>query len=172
MPVPIYAGMVVHPLEHAYEALRVFLEVAADAPDELGLNAALVTLPPAPFVPEGLRGQRVVVLAAGYVGPPKAGEAAVRALREFAPAPLDTFGPLPYTALQSLVDDAVPAGKPAHARSEWLRPLNDAGIDALVTAAAQMTSPMSQVCCASWAARSRGCPRMRPRSGSATPPRC
>jgi hypothetical protein len=58
---------------------------------------------------------------------------------------MDTFGPMPYTVLQSLVDDAVPAGMPAYARSEWSRPLDDAGIDALVTAAAQMTSPMSQV---------------------------
>jgi FAD/FMN-containing dehydrogenase len=145
VPVPIYAGMVVHPLGRAGEALRVFLEVAADAPDELGLNAAMVTLPPAPFVPEALRGQRVVVLAAGYVGPLEAGEAVVRGLREFAPAAMDTFGPMPYTVLQSLVDDAVPAGMPAYARSEWSRPLDDAGIDALVTAAAQMTSPMSQV---------------------------
>jgi FAD/FMN-containing dehydrogenase len=135
----------VHPLERAHEALRVFLDVAADAPDELGLNAAMVTLPPAPFVPVGLRGQRVVVLAAGYVGPLDAGEAAVRALREFASAAMDTFGPMPYTVLQSLVDDAVPAGMPSYARSEWLRPLDETGVDTLVTAAVQMTSPMSQV---------------------------
>jgi FAD/FMN-containing dehydrogenase len=145
VPVPIYAGMVVHPLERAGEALRAFLDVAADAPDELGLNAAMVTLPPAPFVPAELRGQPVVALAAGYVGPLDAGEAAVRALREFAPAAMDTFGPMPYTVLQSVVDDAVPAGMPSYARSEWVRPLDETGVDTLVTAAAEITSPMSQV---------------------------
>jgi FAD/FMN-containing dehydrogenase len=145
VPVPIYAGMVVHPLERAREALWVFLDVAADAPDELGLNAAMVTLPPAPFVPVALRGRRVMVLAAGYVGPLDVGEAAVRALREFAPATMDTFGPMPYAVLQSLVDDAVPAGMPSYARSEWLRPLDETGVDTLVTTAGEMTSPMSQV---------------------------
>lgn len=59
------------------------------------------------------------------------------ALREFAPPAGDTFDPMPYVMLQSLVDDAVPAGMPAYARSEC--PLDDAGIDTLATAAAQMT---------------------------------
>jgi hypothetical protein len=57
----------------------------------------------------------------------------------------DLFGPMPYTALQSMVDESVPAGLASYARSEWLGRLDHRGIDALVTAAEQMTSPMSQV---------------------------
>jgi Berberine and berberine like len=44
-----------------------------------------------------------------------------------------------------MVDDAVPAGLVSYARSEWLGPLDDAGIAKLVEAAEQMTSPMSQI---------------------------
>jgi FAD/FMN-containing dehydrogenase len=40
VPVPIYAGMVVHPLERAREEMRVFFDLAADAPDEFVTAAA------------------------------------------------------------------------------------------------------------------------------------
>ena len=145
VPVPMYAGMVMHPLDRGRDALRAFLDLAEVAPDALGLNAALVTAPPAPFVPSELHGKRVVVLAAGYVGSLTDGADHVRPLREFAPPAVDAFGPMPYTALQSMVDEAVPFGLPSYARSEWLRPLDDAGIDALLDAATEMTSPLSQV---------------------------
>jgi FAD/FMN-containing dehydrogenase len=145
VPVPIYAGMVMHPLDRAREALRAFLDLADVAPDALGLNAALVTAPPAPFVPSELHGKPVVVLAAGYIGSLAEGAEQVRPLREFNAPAFDTFGPMPYTALQSMVDQAVPFGLPNYTRSEWLRPLDDAGIDALLRAAADMSSPLSQV---------------------------
>jgi FAD/FMN-containing dehydrogenase len=145
VPVPMYAGMVVHPLNRAPAALRVFLDLAAHAPDALGLNAAMVTAPPAPFIPADLHGQLVVVLAAGFVGSLAEGAQLLRPIREFAQPALDTFGPMPYTALQAMVDDSVPAGLSSYARSEWLVPLDDAGITALVEAARQMTSPLSQV---------------------------
>jgi FAD/FMN-containing dehydrogenase len=145
VPVPMFAGMVLHPLSRAREALRVFLDLAAAAPDELGLNAALLTAPPAPFVPPELHGRLVIGLAAAHTGDLGDGAAAVRPLREFARPAADLFGPMPYPVLQSLFDDGVPPGQSAYARSEWLGPLDDAGIDALVTAAEVKTSPMSQV---------------------------
>jgi FAD/FMN-containing dehydrogenase len=145
VPVPMYAGMVIHPLDRARDGLRVFLDLAATAPDALGLNAALVTAPPAPFIPTHLHGRPVVVLAGGFVGSLEEGAQVLRPIREFAEPALDTFGPLPYTALQAIVDDTVPAGLASYARSEWLGPLDAAGIDALVEAAGQMTSPLSQV---------------------------
>jgi FAD/FMN-containing dehydrogenase len=86
-----------------------------------------------------------VALAAGYVGPLDHGAEAVRSLRDFGAPAADLFGPMPYTALQSMVDDSVPAGLASYARSEWLGPLDDGGIDALVATAEQMSSPTSQV---------------------------
>lgn len=145
VPVPMFAGMVLHPLERARPALRGFLDLAQHGPDALGLNAALITAPPAPFVPPALQGRPALALAAGYVGLVDQGAETVRPLREFGPPAADVFGPMPYTALQSMVDEAAPPGLASYARSEWLQPLDDAGIDALVGAAEQMTSPMSQV---------------------------
>jgi FAD/FMN-containing dehydrogenase len=145
VPVPMFAGFVMHPLERAGEPLAAFLDLATRAPDALGLNAALVVAPPAPFVPEPLHGRPVAILAAGWVGEHAEGAELVRELRAVGTPTLDTFGPMPYTALQSMVDDALPAGVAAYARSEWLRPLDSAGAEALLAAAAAPTSPMSQV---------------------------
>lgn len=145
IPVPIFGGMVIYSLDDAPAALRTFLDVAADAPDELGLNAALLTAPPAPFIPEPMRGRPVVALAASYTGPPDQGPALTKPLRAVANPVADLFGPMPYTVLQSMVDAGAPPGLACYTRSEWLGPLDDNGIDALVTAAAEMTSPLSQV---------------------------
>ena len=145
VPVPIFAGMVLHPLTEARPALRGFLDLAERAPDALGLNAALVTAPPADFVPPVLRGAPVIALAAAYVGPLDEGAEAVRPIRDFGAPSVDLFGPMPFTAVQSMADDAMPPGLASYARSEWLQPLDEAGIDALVSAAECMTSPMSQV---------------------------
>lgn len=145
VPVPMVAGFVMHPLQRASESLAAFMELAADAPDGLGLNAALVVAPPAPFVPESARGRPVAILAAGWVGDDAEGMDLVRRLREVGEPVLDTFGRMPYTALQSMVDEAVPAGVASYARSEWLRPLDSAGTEALLAAASETTSPLSQV---------------------------
>ena len=145
VPVPMFAGFVMHLLQRADEPLAAFMELAADAPEGLGLNAALVVAPSAPFVPEPVRGRSVAVLAAGWIGDDGEGADLVRRLRQVGEPVLDTFGRMPYTVLQSMVDDSLPAGIAAYARSEWLRPLDSAGTEALVAAASEPTSPMSQV---------------------------
>ena len=145
VPVPMFAGFVMHPLQRATESLAAFMTLAADSPDGLGLNAALVVAPPAPFVPEPVRGRPVAILAAGWIGDDAEGARLLRPLRKAGEPVLDTFGRMPYTALQSMVDDAVPAGVASYARSEWLRPLDSAGTETLLAAASEPTSPMSQV---------------------------
>ncbi|MGX1774159.1 FAD-binding oxidoreductase [Nocardia brasiliensis] len=143
IPVPMFAGAVLYPL--AAEPLSVFLEVARAAPPELGLNAALICAPPAPFVPPQFHGKPVVALAACHTGDFAAAQALVRPLRTAGTPLADLFGPMPYTALQAMVDDAAAPGLCAYGRSEWLGPLDDTAVGSLVAAAEQHTSPMSQL---------------------------
>jgi FAD/FMN-containing dehydrogenase len=144
IPVPMFAGLVLHPISRAREGLATMRDIAAVAPDGLGLNAAMISAPPAPFVPPDLHGQSVIGLAAAHVGPHDEAAELLRPLRQFAPPAADLFGAMPYTVLQSLFDGGVPHGMATYARSEWLRPLDDGGIDTLVSAAEAMTSPLSQ----------------------------
>ncbi|WP_029896110.1 FAD-binding oxidoreductase [Nocardia brasiliensis] len=143
IPVPMFAGAVLYPL--AAEPLSMFLEVARTAPPELGLNAALICAPPAPFVPPQFHGKPVVALAACHTGDFAAAQALVRPLRTAGTPLADLFGPMPYTALQAMVDDAAAPGLCAYGRSEWLGPLDDTAVNSLVAAAEQSTSPMSQL---------------------------
>ena len=172
LPVPMYAGMVMHPLDRGGDALRAFLDLAQVAPDALGLNAALVTAPPAPFVPRELHGEPVVVLAAGYLGSLVEGAEQVRPLREFAPPAARHLRP--HALHRPAVDGR--SGRPL--RPAQLRafgmaaPLDDAGIEA-GPAAADMTSPHSQVLLRIMGGADH--PRARrtpPRSDTATPPQC
>ncbi|GAB4583970.1 FAD-binding oxidoreductase [Nocardia sp. IFM 10818] len=145
IPVPMFASALLHPLAHAREGLRVLLDLAATAPDELGLSASLITAPPAPWVPETLRGRPAVVLTSAYLGDPGAGAELIRPLREFASPTADLTSMMPYTVVQSMVDEAAPAGLSYYMRSEFLTPLDDSGIDRLVAVAEESTTPLSHV---------------------------
>ncbi|GAB0108102.1 FAD-binding oxidoreductase [Nocardia sp. JMUB6875] len=145
IPIPLYAGMALYPLASAEAALKSFLDLARTAPDALGLNAALITAPPAPFIPPRLHGTPMLAVAACHTGAHAEAEALIRPLRTAGDLVFDGFGPMSYTVLQTLVDDSAPAGFPVYARAEWLGPLDDLFIERLVESAWRMTSPMSQV---------------------------
>jgi FAD/FMN-containing dehydrogenase len=142
---PMFGGMAMYPLDAAAEGLGVFFELADGAPDPLGLDAALITAPPEPFVPAAMHGKPALALAAAYNGPLAEGERLIAPLRTFTTPAVDEFGPIPYTALQSMIDPAIPPNVPSYARSEWLGDLDTNGIEQLVASAEAITSPISQV---------------------------
>ncbi|MDP8991972.1 MAG: FAD-binding oxidoreductase [Actinomycetota bacterium] len=141
----LLAGAVMHPGERAGEVLRFYRDLVAEVTDEVSLMVALVTAPPAPFVPAPLRGKRVALMAACYVGPVEDGERHLEPLRDFGPPAADLLHPMPYTVLQSMIDEANRPGLLNYTKAEWLRELSDEAVDALVEHAATVTSPMSQI---------------------------
>ena len=71
----------------------------------------MITAPPEEFVPEEARGKPAVGIVYCYVGPPEEGAEALRPLREALPDPvLDMVQPMPYTALQQMLDAGNPHG--------------------------------------------------------------
>ena len=145
-PVPaLMAGFVMYPIAAARDVLAHYEERTRLAPDELSLVAALVAAPPAPFVPKELQFQPVVAVAACYVGDARDGAEAVQPVRGFGRPAVDTFAVQPYTQVQQWFDGGVPHGLHYHCRSEWLKPLDGAAIDALVKAGGGRSSPLSQV---------------------------
>jgi len=142
---PMFAGFVMYPAAAAPEVLGFYEDLTRTAPEELSVCAALVSAPPAPFVPDGLRFQPVVALAACYVGDPREGEDALERLRRFGRPAVDTFRVQNYVDVQKWFDDSVPHGLHYHCRSEWLQPLDARALQALAAAGASRTSPLSQV---------------------------
>ena len=104
----VIGGMLVYPRERAKEVLRIYRDFIEKAPPEVGGGAALITAPPEEFVPEQLRGQPAMGIVFIYVGSIEDGEAAVRPLREATNPVVDLVQPMPYVALQQMLD----AGNP------------------------------------------------------------
>ena len=81
----VLAGLVAHPIAKAKEALRFWRGFEATAPEEFTAGAALLTAPPAPFVPEEAHGTHVCGIVGVYNGELDTGEKAIRPIREYGP---------------------------------------------------------------------------------------
>jgi FAD/FMN-containing dehydrogenase len=141
---PVHVGKVICPMERAAGALAFYQHLCDTGGDELFLRAMLVTAPPAPSIPEQLRGRPAVILSAAWFGPAAQGELALRELRELGPPAADLLRPLPYVQLQRMHDAAVPRRVRATGLGGFTGSLTAGVIDALISAAAP-PPPMSMV---------------------------
>jgi FAD/FMN-containing dehydrogenase len=141
----VLAGMVLHPLENAGEALRFSRDFMDEAPAELTVFETFMTVPPTDPFPAELHDKPAFALAMAYAGPIAEGETAVRPLREFGCPALDLVGPMSYAAVQTLLDQSAPHGMRNYMKAHWLRELPDAAIDDPVERHAEVLSPMSLI---------------------------
>jgi FAD/FMN-containing dehydrogenase len=137
----VLGGMLVFPWSRAREALRAGRELMANAPDELTIFAALITAPPDfPVLP----GERVVAVAAAWSGDLSAGERALAPLRAAGPA-ADLIAPMPYVALQSMLDATAPHGLRFYDRQHYLAEVSDGFVEALIAAFERAPTPETHV---------------------------
>lgn len=140
----VLGGLMLFPLDQGFDVLRTFRDWAAELPDEGSMLAAVLTAPPEPFVPSHLVGQKAVAVLGCWCGDLEDGAAALEPLRELKPAS-DVFGPMPYPALQQMLDAGAPAGLRNYFRGGYLSELTDEVIDVVLEQGAAMPSPMSQI---------------------------
>jgi FAD/FMN-containing dehydrogenase len=141
----VTAGVVFYPGDRAAEILRFYRGWVDEAPDELTTLANLLTAPPAPFLPEEWHGKPLVAIVGMHCGSVEDGERAVRPLRELGDPVADLMGPLPYVAMQSLIDPLWGPGAHSYMKAGWLGGLDDAAIDTLVRHHRDVTSPKSEI---------------------------
>jgi FAD/FMN-containing dehydrogenase len=132
----VLGGMLVHPVERAAEVLAFYREFTAAAPDELTVFAGLMTSP---------EGAKILALIACWSGDLDAGEKALQPLRAYGPPLADMITPMPYTAMQSMLDEGFPSGLQVYWRSHFLSGLTDATIETLIDRFASVPSPMNAV---------------------------
>jgi FAD/FMN-containing dehydrogenase len=106
---------------------------------------AFITAPPEEFVPEPVRGQPVVGVVVLYVGDVAEGEEAFRPLREFGPPGLDMVQPMPYVAVQQMIDAPNEGGRLNYWTADFYDSLPDEAIDTFVPRATHPISPLGQV---------------------------
>jgi FAD/FMN-containing dehydrogenase len=131
---PVWAGFVAHPLDRLVPMLRFYRELAAAAPDELTVHAAVMTLP---------TGDTVAAMLPFWSGDPSEGERRMAAVRAFGPPVVDLVQQMPYVAAQSLLDAAVPCGRHNYWKSSFLQRFDGEAIAAVEAHVRRITSPYS-----------------------------
>ena len=132
----VLGGMVIHPFERAGDVLRFHQEFTATAPDDVTSGAGILTAPD---------GTLVSAIIACYSGPPDEGERVLEPLRAFGPPLADTFAPIPYVAMQTILDGAFPHGRQNYWKSGLTSQVSDTVIDTLVRHAKEIPSPFSAI---------------------------
>ena len=141
----VLAGMLVYPWERAGEALRASRALMDAAPPELTIFDVLVTAPPAEPFPVELQGRRVALVSVAWSGDIAEGERVLAPLREACPPALDLIGPMPYVALQQMLDATAPHGWRFYDRLHYLPEVSDGLIDALVAGFEAVPAPEAHV---------------------------
>jgi FAD/FMN-containing dehydrogenase len=141
----VLGGMLVYPWEQARAAFQATRALMAGAPDALTAFAVLVTAPPqAPF-PAEHHGRPVAVVAVAWSGDLDEGDRVLAPLRAGCPPLVDLVAPMPYVALQSMLDETAPHGLSYYDKLHYLPEVGDAFIDALLDGFAEVPTPQSHV---------------------------
>jgi FAD/FMN-containing dehydrogenase len=133
----ITGGLVAHPIAQARDVLRVFRDATARASDDLMLVAGLLT------GPDGVTKLAGIVVC--HIGPLPQAEADLKPVKQFGTPLMDVIGPMPYSALNSMLDASYPRGARNYWKSHFLDQLTDDAIDALIDRFASCPTPMGNI---------------------------
>ncbi|NKY86112.1 FAD-binding oxidoreductase [Nocardia veterana] len=136
--------MMFWPMDQGPDALRLGREFVPTLPERAGLLFAVgLSAPPAPFVPEQYQLMPgYALLVAGFDGPDEHA-ATVAPLRRTLPPLFEFTTTMPYTALQSLLDDSAPWGIHGYEKALDLDELSDEVIAIVAEHAGRKASPLS-----------------------------
>jgi len=129
----VYAGALFFPIGRAAQVLRAWRAWTGTVPDEVTSLGRILRLPPAPEVPEPLRGRAFALVEAACLSDAGTGSELLGPLRRLG-AELDTFAMIPAPALQQLhMDPDQPV--PNQGDGAFLADLPEAAIDAVLALA-------------------------------------
>jgi FAD/FMN-containing dehydrogenase len=140
----VLGGPLFYALDDAPAALRNAREFLVDAPDEVSLWLVLTHVPPHPPFPEEAWGAPVLGVVP-FCTDLERGPALLEPLTSFGSPIANLHGPIPYTALQSALDDVDPPGHRYWERGDYLADLSDGVIEAMVEGCRTASSPRSEI---------------------------
>jgi len=141
----VYGGMLLYPGFMARDVLRNWRDFMTDAPREVGSGAALITAPPEEFVPEEARGMPAIGVVVLYAGDPDEGARVLEPLTSFGPPAVNLVQPMPYVAVQQLLDPAAVEGMHNYWSGDFLTGFPDEAIDTYLANAQPPVSPLTQI---------------------------
>lgn len=144
----VLGGKRFYSIERGVEVLSAFRNVMMGAPKELCGGLAFLTAPPAPWVPEEIRGTAVVAIIVLWAGDPADGPGAMGALDALGEPVVDHVGEIAYTELQQVMDPGAPAGHRDYFKGGFMRTLSDDAVADIVDLGRAMRAPLTQIICA------------------------
>jgi FAD/FMN-containing dehydrogenase len=137
----VFGGFVAYPLVQGKQALSAYAQWTASVPDTTTSAVRLVHYPPAPAIPEPLRGASAIVIMVCSIGSAADGAALVAPLRAIGTPLLDTFRTMPYAQVGTIANDP-PEAPPlfTFTKGIGLRDLSSDVIDALLRIAGDRAS--------------------------------
>ncbi|HEU5204026.1 MAG TPA: FAD-binding oxidoreductase [Candidatus Limnocylindrales bacterium] len=131
----VVGGLVAHPFSDAPEVLRFYRDLISSASDDLTAYAALI------HAPDGVT--KLAAIAVCHVGAREDAERELAPLLSFGSPALSQVGPMPYTAVNAMLDAGYPYGSLNYWKSSFMDELTDAAIEVLVDRYEQTTGPMT-----------------------------
>ncbi len=138
-------GMLFWELDKGPEALRLARETMATLPRDINMVVGGLNAPPAPFVPEHLHLQPGYGLIVVGFGSPEAHAEVLARLRARVEPAFEFATPMPYVALQQMLDESNAWGFHCYDKACYVDDLSDDVITALVEQLPKKTSPLSLV---------------------------
>jgi FAD/FMN-containing dehydrogenase len=133
----VLAGLVLHPLSKAREALRFWADFEQSAPEEMTNGVVMFNAPSGLALPQELQREPIVGIGGVCLGPTEDSAKLLRPLREFGPPAADIFQPMPYSAAQTMADFLWPRGLHSYWKSTFLTGLYNRLFDAMIEAFAE-----------------------------------
>ena len=134
----VTGGLVVHPFPKARETLHYYRELTRKLPEEMGVFCALT------HAPDG-SGTQVAALVAAHFGSLADGAKAMAPVKAFGPPVMDVIGPIPYTALNMMLDAGNPKGALNYWKANMLPELSDGAVDAMIQCFSRCPTPMGAI---------------------------
>jgi len=134
----VVGGLIAHPIDAAPDLLRFYREAVVGASDDLTVFAGLVHAP-------DRSGVKLAALVVFHTGDPGEAERELEPFKSWGAPLVVEVGPMPYPAMNTLLDAGFPAGSLNYWLSSFTRGLPDELIDIAVERFATASSPMSAI---------------------------
>ncbi len=132
----VTGGLAAHPFDAARDVLGFFREFTADLPDELTAACGLI------HAPDG-SGTPLIAIIVCHCGEASRAEIDLKPLLDFGSPALVQIGPMPYPAINTMLDEAYPTGSLNYWKSSFVRELSDDALGTIVEAFPRCPSPMT-----------------------------
>ena len=141
----VTGGMLLYPGFMAAEVIKHWRDFMLTAPQEVGSGVALITAPPEEFVPEPARGMPACGVILCYAGDAEEGARVLEPLTSFGPPAANLVGPMPYVAVQQLLDPPNQKGMHNYWSGDFLAEFPDEAVDAWIGSVYPPISPLTQM---------------------------